>query len=595
MKFALKNTLRITNSHKVSRMKILQMHADFIEYTPIEKEISSAEEAEKNKKVREDEILVLFTAVENGDDENTARRAISDAKEFLDKLKLNRIMIYPFAHLSQDLASPQEALGVLKKMQEISESLGISTSKAPFGWNKALQIKVKGHPLAEMSRSYWRGEEGEKEGKKLPEGGPITVVKRKKELGEHEMLARIKKSDFSGLPETDHRIIGERQDLFSFYEPSPSMVYWHDKGLILRNLLIDFIRKEIRKRNYIEISTAALANIILWKVSGHWDFYKDNMFLTKLGDDDFGLKPMNCPSTFLYYKSRSWSYRDLPLRIADFDTLFRKELSGVASGLFRVKSFIQDDAHIFCTEDQIENEIKELVDLMHTLYGVFKLPYTPKVSTMPDEHLGTKEQWDRAVSILVETLRSKGVEPVIKEKEGAFYGPKIDVDVKDSMGRDWQCATIQLDYQLPMRFKLSYVGADGQEHTPVVIHRVIYGSLERFIAILLEHFKGRLPVWLSPVQIKVIPVSDQTNQYARDILSKLNLAGLRAEGDFENATMGSKIRDAQLQRVPYMVILGEREKKGRNISVRDREGKVEYGVNLEDFVAQIRQKERNFE
>src|SRR5579875_859206 len=252
MKFALKNTLRITNSYKVSRMKILQMHADFIEYTPIEKEISSAEEAEKNKKVR--------------DDENTARRAISDAKEFLDKLKLNRIMIYPFAHLSQDLASPQEALGVLKKMQEISESLGISTSKAPFGWNKALQIKVKGHPLAEMSRSYWRGEEGEKEGKKLPEGGPITVVKRKKELSEHEMLARIKKSDFSGLPETDHRIIGERQDLFSFYEPSPSMVYWHDKGLILRNLLIDFIRKEIRKRNYIEISTAALANIILWKV-----------------------------------------------------------------------------------------------------------------------------------------------------------------------------------------------------------------------------------------------------------------------------------------------------------------------------------------
>ncbi len=214
---------------------------------------------------------------------------------------------------------------------------------------------------------------------------------------------------------------------------------------------------------------------------------------------------------------------------------------------------------------------------------------------MPDEHLGTKEQWDRAVSILVETLRSKGVEPVIKEKEGAFYGPKIDVDVKDSMGRDWQCATIQLDYQLPMRFKLSYVGADGQEHTPVVIHRVIYGSLERFIAILLEHFKGRLPVWLSPVQIKVIPVSDQTNQYARDILSKLNLAGLRAEGDFENATMGSKIRDAQLQRVPYMVILGEREEKGRNISVRDREGKVEYGVNLEDFVAEIRQKERNFE
>jgi threonyl-tRNA synthetase len=570
-------------------MKILQMHADFIEYTPIEKEIASAEEAEKRSE-RQDDILVLFTAVEKGDNNETAKTAVFDAKKFLANLKLNRLMIYPFAHISQNLARPSDALPVLKAMVDEATLLGIETFRAPFGWNKALQIKVKGHPLAEMSRSYGGERDIQAEKVRVP---PERTAAR--EMSEHEMLARLNKIDYVGLPENDHRIIGERQDLFSFYEPSPSMVYWHDKGLVLRNLLIEFIRREIRKRGYVEISTAALANVVLWKVSGHWEFYKDNMFLTKLGDEDYGLKPMNCPSTFLYYMSRSWSYRDLPLRVADFDTLFRKELSGVTSGLFRVKSFIQDDAHIFCSEDQIEGEIIALVDLMHTLYSVFKLPYTPKVSTMPDEHLGTKEQWDKAVEILISTLRSKGVVPVIKEKEGAFYGPKIDVDVKDSLGRDWQCATIQLDYQLPTRFKLSYVGQDGRDHTPVVIHRVIYGSLERFIAIMLEHFSGKLPVWLSPVQVRVIPVSDQSDNFAKITLAKLVAAGIRSDADLESGTMGSKIRTAQLQRIPYMLIVGEKEEKSDTLAVRERDGKVTYGVDFDSFVKIVREKESKYE
>ena len=343
-------------------MKILQMHADFIEYKPVKKEIVDAEETDP-KLVREEELVVLFTAFEKSDDEALAKQAIGETKQFLTKLGSNRVMLYPFAHLSQNLASPSEAKPVLLAMEKEARAQGLETMRAPFGWTKALQIKVKGHPLAEMSRSYSHGT--------APVAAPRQATRPEPTQG--EVLSRIKKSDFRSLPETDHRTIGERLGLFSFQEPSPGMVYWHDKGLRLKNLLVDFLRAELAKRGYVEISTPALANTTLWRVSGHTEHYKDNMFLTSLGDEELGMKPMNCPSTFLIYKSRKWSFRELPVRYAIFDPLYRNELSGVASGLFRVKVLTQDDAHIIATEEQAEAELTDMLDLMKKVYGVFKL------------------------------------------------------------------------------------------------------------------------------------------------------------------------------------------------------------------------------
>ncbi|MDV3243864.1 MAG: threonine--tRNA ligase [Nitrososphaerales archaeon] len=563
-------------------MKILQMHVDFIEYKPIKKEIAGAEEAAQ-KQVREEELVVLFTAVEEGDDVGLAVKAVGEAKEFLSKLGTKRLMIYPFAHISQNLASPKEALPVLLEMEAEARKAGLEVMRAPFGWTKALQVKVKGHPLAEMSRSYTRAAQP-----------PVQKPKQKREASESELMARIRKSDFGGLPETDHRIIGERQDLFSFQEPSPGMVYWHDKGLKLRNLLIDFLRAELAKRGYVEISSPALANTTLWRVSGHSEHYRDNMFLTSLGDEELGLKPMNCPSTFLVYKSRKWSFRDLPVRYAIFDPLYRNELSGVASGLFRVKVLTQDDAHIIATEDQADKELADMLDLMKKVYGVFNLEYKVKISTRPDESMGSDEEWQRATDTLVRVVKAMGMPYETKAKEGNFYAPKIDVDIKDSLGREWQCGTFQLDLQMPKRFKLSYTGSDGKEHIPVVLHRTILGSMERFIGIMLEHYRGALPLWLSPVQAKVIPLSDEHRGYSERVLSSLTQAGVRAEGDFESGTMAAKIRNAQLLKIPYMLVIGKKEEEGGTVAVRKRTGEQTFGVKLEDFVAEVRQKTAAF-
>jgi len=567
-------------------MRILQTHVDWIEYEPLEKEIKSAEEVEK-KKHRMENTLVLFVSAERGDNEDLVKQSVDEVKDFLGKLKCNKLLIYPFAHLSSDLAKPADALDVLKLMESHAKKLDIDTYRAPFGWNKKMSLSIKGHPLAEQSRHYSLREEVKKELSK-------PAKKEREQLSEHAMMSRIQRSDFTGLPETDHRIIGEKLDLFSFQEPSPGMVYWHDKGIKIRNILMDFIRSELAKRNYIEVSTPALANTVLWRVSGHWDHYQDNMFLTNLGEDEFGLKPMNCPSTFMIFKSKKWSYKELPLRVADFDQLFRNELSGVASGLFRVKILTQDDAHIFVTEDQIESEIKEQIDLMVKMYGIFNLNYKLKISTMPDDHMGTEEQWNNATDILKKVVKEKGIKPEIKEKEGAFYGPKIDVDIKDSMGRDWQCATIQLDFQMPKRFKLIYIGPDGKEHTPTVIHRVIYGSLERFIGIITEHYQGKFPLWLSPVQVRVISISDENRNYAEGVLKSLREHGIRAEADLDSKTLEYKIRDAQMQKLPFMVIVGGKEEIAKTIAVRSREGKVEYNIKLNDFVERIKEDSKNF-
>jgi threonyl-tRNA synthetase len=570
-------------------MRILQQHLDFIEYEPIGKEISAAEDIPDKAKRRYEEIVALFVSVEPGDDDEVAKKAVEGTKTFLEKLKVKRIIIYPYAHLSSNLARPKDALEVLKTMERLANEAGLETYRAPFGWNKAFQIKVKGHPLAEQSRVYTNATPVAK-----AEATPQPERKPQHELTEEQLFARLRKSDFAGLPETDHRTIGERLDLFSFQEPAPGMVYWHDKGLKLRNLLIEFMRGELARGGYIEVSTPALFSSALWKVSGHWGYYKQNMFLTDLGGEEFALKPMNCPPTMLFYRTRRWSFRELPLRVSCFDWLYRNELSGVASGLFRVKSFSQDDAHIFATEEQVEGEVKGMIDLMDRVFKIFGLEYKLNLSTMPDEHLGTREFWEKAESILSRVMEAKGLQYKVKEKDGAFYGPKIDVDIKDSMGREWQNSTIQLDYQLPQRFKLTYAGSDGKEHTPVVIHRAILGSLERFIGVYLEHVQGRLPLWVSPVQVRVLPVSDESRAYAEKVARTLVEAGIRVEGDYASGTIGGKIRDAQIQKVPYMLVIGSKEEQAGSVAVRARDGDVRYGVKLEDFLSEVREKVSKF-
>ncbi len=551
------------------------MHVDFIEYTPVKREIKGAEDIDP-RTVREEDLVVLFTAFESGDDAALTKKAVAEAKEFLSKLGTKRLMLYPFAHISQDLAPPGEALPLLLAMEDAAKESGLDVSRAPFGWTKALQVKVKGHPLAEMSRSY-------------SHGGPAQAPKARarREMTDAEAMARLKKSEYANLPETDHRVIGERLDLFSFQEVSPGMVYLHQKGLALRDALVGFLRQEYAKGGYQEVSTPALANTALWQVSGHSAHYKDNMFLTSLGNEEMGMKPMNCPSHFLIYKTRKWSFRELPVRYAAFDPLYRNELSGVASGLFRVKSLSQDDAHIICTEEQAEGEVAKLLDLMEKVYGVFGLAYKAKISTRPDDSMGSDEEWERATSTLTRAMESRGWKYEVKEKEGNFYSPKIDVDVKDSLGREWQCGTFQLDLQMPKRFRLAYTGSDGKEHTPVVIHRAILGSLERFMGIILEHYKGALPVWLSPVQARVIPLSDEHLEYARGVAGALAAGGVRVEGDFSSGTMGAKIRDAQLQKIPYMLVVGKKEEDSKTVAVRTRAGAQAFGVKVEDFVSTV--------
>ena len=556
-------------------MKILQMHSDFIEYTPVKKEIRGAEEIEP-KTVREDDIVVLFTAFEEGDDSELVKKAVAESREFLGKLGTKRVLIYPFAHLSQSLAPPSEALSLLLEMEEEAKGAGLEVRRAPFGWTKALQVKVKGHPLAEMSRSYSHAAEA-----------PQPKARPKRELSEAEAMARLKRSDFVNLPEGDHRVIGEKLDLFSFQEVSPGMVYLHEKGFILRNALVDFLRSELLRGGYQEVSTPSLANTALWQVSGHSAHYRENMFLTALGDEEMGLKPMNCPSHFLIYKTRKWSFRELPVRYATFDPLYRNELSGVASGLFRVKSLSQDDAHIIATEEQAEEELGKMLDLMERVYGVFGLQFKVKISTRPDDSMGSDEEWERATDTLIRAVKGRGWSYEIKEKEGNFYSPKIDVDIKDSLGREWQCGTFQLDLQMPKRFRLAYTGSDGKEHTPVVLHRTILGSLERFMGIMLEHYRGVLPVWLSPVQARVIPVSDEHLPYARTVLDSIRSGGVRAEGDFDSGTMGAKIRNAQLQKIPYMLVVGKKEEESGTVAVRSRSGEQTPGVRVADFTSRV--------
>ena len=554
-------------------MRILQMHADWIEYEPIKKEISLAEEAEK-KKHRIEEVLVLFASVEDGDNEKIAMQAVEEVKEFLKNLKVNKILIYPFAHLSSKLAKPEDALKVVKEMEAQAKKLKIEVYRAPFGWNKALAIKVKAHPLAEQSKEF----SSEKK----------VVAKVQREIKNPMVL--IKRSDFSGLSEKDHRIIGEQLDLFSFQEVGPGMVFLHPKGVILKDILIDFWKKEHKKRGYQEISAPILLNNAVWQVSGHMDHFKENMFFSEIEGQKFGLKPMNCASAILVFKSKSRSYRDLPLRISELGLVHRNELSGVLSGLFRVRAFIQDDAHIFVDEKHLEQEIVSVIDLVKYFYDIFGFEYSFEISGKPESAMGDPKVWKKAEAILEKVLKELKIKYKKNPSEGAFYGPKVDFHIKDSMGRKWQLATVQVDFFMPERFNAKYIGEDGKEHIPIIIHRVIYGALERFIGILVEHYQGKFPVWLSPVQVRVLSISDDNVKYAKKVAEELQEKEIRVEDDFEAHKLEYKIREAQLQKIPFLIIIGSKEEKANKISIRDRNGKIRHDIELQDFIKELQER-----
>ena len=418
---------------------------------------------------------------------------------------------------------------------------------------------VKAVKLLSVAGAYWRGSE---KNKMLQRIYGVSYPK-KSELDEY--LAKLEEAK-----KRDHRKIGKALDLFSILEEGPGFPFFHPKGMIIRNELENFWRKEHTKRGYQEIKTPIILNRDLWVRSGHWDHYQENMYFTRIDDMDFAIKPMNCPGSMLLYKRRIHSYRDFPLRVGELGLVHRHELSGVLHGLMRVRCFTQDDAHIFMLPEQIKDEIIGVIELIDYFYSIFGFKYHVELSTKPEKAMGSDEDWDRATNALKEALEEKNIKYVINEGDGAFYGPKIDFHLEDCLGRTWQCGTIQLDFQMPERFDLTYVGADDEKHRPVMIHRVVFGSIERFIAILTEHFAGAFPVWLAPVQVRIMSITDRSDEYIRELADNFERFGIRVETDLRNEKIGFKIREAQMEKIPYMLIIGDKEVENGTVAVRSR-------------------------
>jgi threonyl-tRNA synthetase len=437
---------------------------------------------------------------------------------------------------------------------------------------------IKAFKLQHVAGAYWRGDET----RPMLQRIYGTSFPSKKELD--EQLKRIEEAE-----RRDHRKLGKQLDLFSFHDAAPGFPFFHPKGMIVLNELLAYWRAEHRKRGYGELRTPILLNRALWEQSGHWDHYKENMYFTQIDDRDFAVKPMNCPGGMLVYKTRMRSYRDLPLRWAELGTVHRHEKSGVLHGLTRVRMFTQDDAHIFMTPEQIQDEVIGIIDFVDAVYSTFGLEYTVELSTRPEKSIGTAEMWERATASLRRALEHIGMAFKINEGDGAFYGPKIDFHVKDSLKRSWQCATIQLDFAMPEKFQLEYIGQDGQPHRPVMIHRVIYGAIERFVAILIEHFAGAFPAWLAPVQAVVIPISTAFADYARNTAEHLSGMGFRVEADLSDETMQYKIRQAQTLQTLYMLVVGKREQEAGSVAVRHRRHGDLGGMPLDAFAARLRE------
>ena len=439
------------------------------------------------------------------------------------------------------------------------------------------RVKHNGFKLLNSCGAYWRGDSN----RKMLQRIYGIAFQSKEELETY--LQRIEEAK-----KRDHRRLGKELGLFMLTDYGPGFPFFLPKGMVLRNTLIDYWREVHKRYGYVEVSTPMILNRQLWEQSGHWDHYKNNMYTTVIDGEDYAIKPMNCPGGMLVYASEPHSYRDLPLRVGELGLVHRHELSGALHGLFRVRCFTQDDAHIFMTREQMESEIQNVVRLFDEVYNVFGLKYTVELSTMPEDHIGTVEEWEANQEILKKAITGMGKDFVVNEGDGAFYGPKLDFHIEDCLGRTWQCGTIQLDSQLPERFNLEYTGEDGQKHRPVMIHRVVFGSIERFIGILVEHFGGAFPTWLAPVQVKVMTITSRSDEAAREVAGLLTYAGLRPELDLRNEKIGFKVREAQMMKIPYMFVLGDREAENRTVTIRNRKGDNLGTVSFEEAVAMIK-------
>ncbi len=441
---------------------------------------------------------------------------------------------------------------------------------------------IKAFKLTKLAGAYWRGDS---KNKMLTRIYGVCFEKKSEMEAYFTMLEEAKKRD--------NRKLGRELELYEIFDEGPGFPFWLPKGMILRNVLIDFWRAKHREYGYKEISTPTMLDKDLWIRSGHWSHYRDNMYTTTIDEKEFAVKPMNCPGGMLVYANKIHSYRDLPERVAELGLVHRHELSGALHGLMRVRCFTQDDAHIFMTPEQIESEILGVMNLIDDVYKVFGFEYSLELSTRPENSMGSDEDWEMATNALISALNASGKPYVINEGDGAFYGPKIDFHLKDCLGRTWQCGTIQLDFQLPERFELEYTAPDNSKRRPIMLHRVVFGSIERFIGILIEHYAGAFPLWLAPVQVKVINVSEKSEEYAQKVYDKLFENGIRVESDFRAEKVGYKIRQAQLEKVPYMLVLGENEVSGKTISVRTRKGQETKDVKLSDFIKRLKDEIEN--
>ncbi len=439
------------------------------------------------------------------------------------------------------------------------------------------RIKGNAIKLTACNAAYWRGDSSRQSLQRIYG----VAFPKKEELDAY--LERIEEAK-----RRDHRKLGRELGLFAFRDEAPGFPFYLPKGMVLKNTLIEYWREVHKKWDYVEISTPQIMRRTLWETSGHWDHYKENMYTTVIDGEDFAIKPMNCPGSILVYDLEPHSYRDLPLRYGELGLVHRHELSGALHGMFRVRCFTQDDAHILLAKEQIKDEVIRIAQLFDEVYNKFGLPYKIELSTMPEDHIGSVEDWDIATAALADAITSIGKTYEINPGDGAFYGPKLDFHIQDSLGRTWQCGTIQLDYQLPGRFNLEFVGADGEKHCPVMIHRVVFGSIERFIGVITEHFAGAFPTWLSPVQVKVLTITNRTDDYANDVVAKLEAAGVRVEKDLRNESLRYKIREAQLEKIPYMLTIGDKEAAAGTVAVRTRAGKDLGAVPFEEFLAELK-------
>jgi threonyl-tRNA synthetase len=575
-------------------MKILSLHCDYIKFKPVKKAIKQPEElSEERKKEKEiKEVLVILTAVEKQDEVNKdiVAEYVKNVKELADQVKAKNIVLYPYAHLSPSLSNPAFAQKVMEDAEaELKKEKGYEVSRAPFGYYKEFELKCKGHPLSELSRSI-----GAEAGSPKEAVVKAPIIQDKDEAVDYkQLLTQISKSklDTRKLKENDHRILGQKLDLFSFSETAPGMVFWHNNGLIIKNELIKFWREEHQKANYKEISTPQILDKKLWLISGHWDKYRENIFLSNYEGRTFAVKPMNCPGGMLVYKTSTKSYKDFPLRVAELGVVHRQELSGVLAGLFRIIQFTQDDAHIFCTEKQIESEVEAIITMINKFYKTFNLEFDHvELSTRPQKRIGSDEIWDKAEKALENVLKKKKMKYKINEGDGAFYGPKIDFHIKDSLSRTWQCSTIQLDFAMPERFDLKYTTEDNKLERPVMLHRVVYGSLERFLGVLLENSNGNLPLWLSPIQARVLSFTDRNIKAAEKFLQALKDSGIRADGDFGSTTVNDKVRNAELLKIPMIITIGDKEEEKGTLAVRQRGEKLKFGVEPGKFISELTEK-----